>query len=221
MRAARWTTQSLRLRSVVTRTYQLPAPFELNPTLLRPPLPSQCPTESTEGIYIYLYSFSLHKSSLWKRCDLQNAGLNVNLPYRSSSVQAQIASEADMPWRVQHRNHCHHHKRHRRDDQDNCDGHGHDHDISRAFCAPVLDPWQHVCLGNTVWITWTATKLSKICVLAQQNHVYCAEIITWLGCVCKLSRSIKNNAHNCYSSGRGPRPSNLLLFKWHVTTTDE
>ena len=31
-------------------TSQLPAPFEPNPTLLRPPLPSQCPTESTEGI---------------------------------------------------------------------------------------------------------------------------------------------------------------------------
>ena len=50
MRAAGWTTPSLRLRSVVTGTSQLPAPFEPNPTLLRPPLPSQCPTESTEGI---------------------------------------------------------------------------------------------------------------------------------------------------------------------------
>jgi len=50
MRAARWTTQSLRLRSVVTGTSQLPAPFEPNPNLLWPPLPSQCPTESTEGI---------------------------------------------------------------------------------------------------------------------------------------------------------------------------
>jgi len=50
MRAARWTTPSLRLWSVVPGTSQLPAPFEPNPTLLRPPLPSQCPTESTEGI---------------------------------------------------------------------------------------------------------------------------------------------------------------------------
>ena len=31
-------------------TSQLPAPFEPNPTLLRPPLPSQCPTESREDI---------------------------------------------------------------------------------------------------------------------------------------------------------------------------
>ena len=50
MRAARWTTPSLRLRSVVTGTSQLPASFEPNPTLLRPPLPSQCPTEITEDI---------------------------------------------------------------------------------------------------------------------------------------------------------------------------
>jgi len=50
MRAARWTTPSLRLWSVVTGTSQLPAPFEPNPTLLWPPLPSQCPTESREGI---------------------------------------------------------------------------------------------------------------------------------------------------------------------------
>ena len=50
MRAARWTTPSLRLQSVVKGTSQLPAPFEPNPTLLRPPLPSQCPTESIEGI---------------------------------------------------------------------------------------------------------------------------------------------------------------------------
>jgi len=50
MRAARWTTPSLRLRSVVTGTSQLPATFESNPTLLRPPLPSQCPTESREDI---------------------------------------------------------------------------------------------------------------------------------------------------------------------------
>ena len=50
MRAARWTTPSLQLRSVVTGTSQLPAPFEPNPTLLRPPFLSQCPTESMEGI---------------------------------------------------------------------------------------------------------------------------------------------------------------------------
>ena len=50
MRAARWATPSLRLRSVVTGTSQLPVPFEHNPTHLRPPLPSQCPTESREGI---------------------------------------------------------------------------------------------------------------------------------------------------------------------------
>jgi len=50
MRAARWTTPSLRLRSVVTGTFQLPAPFEPNPTLPRPPLPWQCPTESMEVI---------------------------------------------------------------------------------------------------------------------------------------------------------------------------
>jgi len=48
MRATRWTTPSLRLRSVVTETSQLPAPFDPNPTLLQPPLPSQCPTESRE-----------------------------------------------------------------------------------------------------------------------------------------------------------------------------
>ena len=45
MRAARWNTPSLRLRSVVTGTSQLPAPFEPNPILLQPPLPPQCPTE--------------------------------------------------------------------------------------------------------------------------------------------------------------------------------
>jgi len=50
MRAARWTTPSLRLRSIVAGTSQLPAPFEPNPTLLRPPLLSQCPTESKEDI---------------------------------------------------------------------------------------------------------------------------------------------------------------------------
>ena len=50
MRAARWTTPSIRLRSVVTGTSQLPATFEPNPILLWPPLPSQCPTENTEGV---------------------------------------------------------------------------------------------------------------------------------------------------------------------------
>ena len=50
MRAARWTTPSLRLQSVVTGTSQLPAPFEPNPTLLRPPLLSQCPTQSMGDI---------------------------------------------------------------------------------------------------------------------------------------------------------------------------
>ena len=34
MRAAHWTTPSLRLQSVVTGTSQLPAPFEPNPTLV-------------------------------------------------------------------------------------------------------------------------------------------------------------------------------------------
>ena len=47
MGAARWTTPSLRRRSVVTGTSQLPALLEPNPTLLRPPFPSQFPTEST------------------------------------------------------------------------------------------------------------------------------------------------------------------------------
>jgi len=32
-------------------TSQLPAPLKPNPTLLRPPLPSQCSTESREGIF--------------------------------------------------------------------------------------------------------------------------------------------------------------------------
>jgi len=50
MRAARWATPSLRLRSFVTGTFQLPAPFEPNPNLLRLPRPSQCPTEIVEGI---------------------------------------------------------------------------------------------------------------------------------------------------------------------------
>jgi len=50
MRAARWTTPSLRLQSVVTGTSQLPAPFEPNSILLRPPLPSQCLTEIREDI---------------------------------------------------------------------------------------------------------------------------------------------------------------------------
>ena len=50
MRAARWTTPSLRLRSAVTGTSQLPAPVEPNPTLLRPPLPSRWPTKIMEVI---------------------------------------------------------------------------------------------------------------------------------------------------------------------------
>jgi len=50
MCAALWTTPSLRLGRVVTGTSRLPAPLEPNPALLQPPLPSQCPTESREGI---------------------------------------------------------------------------------------------------------------------------------------------------------------------------
>jgi len=50
MRAAHWTTPPLQLQCVVTGTSQLPAPFEPNPTLLWPPLPSQYPTESMEVI---------------------------------------------------------------------------------------------------------------------------------------------------------------------------
>ena len=77
MHAAHWTTPSLRLRSVVTGTSQLPAPFEPNPTLLRPPLPSQCPTESTEGILphpvikvtvVKLQGQNLGKSSCLQQC---------------------------------------------------------------------------------------------------------------------------------------------------------
>jgi len=60
--AARWTTPSLRLGRVVKGTSRLRASFEPNPTLLRLPLPSQCPTESREGIlphpvYIYIYIY--------------------------------------------------------------------------------------------------------------------------------------------------------------------
>jgi len=54
MSAARWTTLSLRLGRIITGTSQLPAPFETNPTFLRPPLPSQRPTESREGILPHL-----------------------------------------------------------------------------------------------------------------------------------------------------------------------
>ena len=43
MRASRWTTPSLRLRSVVTGTSLLPAPFEPNPALLRPSPPFTMP----------------------------------------------------------------------------------------------------------------------------------------------------------------------------------
>jgi hypothetical protein len=35
---------------VVTGTSRLPAPFEPNPTIPRPSLPSQCPTESRDDI---------------------------------------------------------------------------------------------------------------------------------------------------------------------------
>jgi len=35
---------------VVTGTSRIPETFKANPTLLRPPLPSQCPTESREVI---------------------------------------------------------------------------------------------------------------------------------------------------------------------------
>ena len=61
LRAARWTTPSLRLGRTVTGTSRLPAPFEPNPTLLWPPLPSQCPTESREGILPHpVYSCLMH-----------------------------------------------------------------------------------------------------------------------------------------------------------------
>jgi len=64
MRAARWTTPSLRLRSVVTGTSQLPATFKPNPTLLRPPLLSKCPTESTEGILLHLVEHNVSTTFL-------------------------------------------------------------------------------------------------------------------------------------------------------------
>ena len=60
MRAARWTTPSLRLRSILTGTSQLPAPFESNPTLLRPPLLSQRPTECMEGILSHPVFTAVH-----------------------------------------------------------------------------------------------------------------------------------------------------------------
>ena len=63
MHAARWTTLSLRLGRVVTGTSWLPAPFESNATLLRPPLPSQCPTESREGILPHL----VHGMNIYKQ----------------------------------------------------------------------------------------------------------------------------------------------------------
>ena len=66
MCAARWTTTSLRLRSVVTGTSQLPAPFEPNPTLLRPPLPSQCPTESMQRILPHPVDFLSLVLGVWK-----------------------------------------------------------------------------------------------------------------------------------------------------------
>ena len=61
-RADRWTTPYLRLGRVVTGTSRLPAPFEPNPTLLRPPLPSQCPTESREGILPHLVNGKFRNS---------------------------------------------------------------------------------------------------------------------------------------------------------------
>jgi len=69
MRAARWTTPSLRLRSVVTGTSQLPALFEPNPTLLRPPLPSQCPTESRRIFCPTLYEDVVHHQRIDKRLE--------------------------------------------------------------------------------------------------------------------------------------------------------
>ena len=63
MRTACWTTPSLRLGRVVTGTSWLPAPFESNATLLRPPLPSQCPTESREGILPHL----VHGMNIYKQ----------------------------------------------------------------------------------------------------------------------------------------------------------
>ena len=74
MRAARWTIPSLRLRGVVTGTSQLPAPFKPNPTLLRSPLPSQCPTECTEGILphpLYISSRTRNK---------KNSRIRINYP---------------------------------------------------------------------------------------------------------------------------------------------
>ena len=101
MRAARWTTPSLRLRSVVTRTSQLPAPFEPNPTLLRPPLPSQCPTESRGGGFcpiLYQYAARQHPPSRWlvtvlalmAACILTKQQVAVITATRCSSVSADI-----------------------------------------------------------------------------------------------------------------------------------
>ena len=43
-----------------------PAPFEPNPTLLRPPLPSQCPTESMEGILPQ----PVHQMAIYMVCNI-------------------------------------------------------------------------------------------------------------------------------------------------------
>ena len=79
MRAAYWTTPPLQLGRVVMGTSQLPAPFESNPALLRPPLPSQCPTESMEGVLPHpVLSFSKHQPA---HCGVMSAVCNkVNVP---------------------------------------------------------------------------------------------------------------------------------------------
>jgi len=79
MRAARWTTPSLRLRSVVTGTSQRPALFEPNRTLLRPHLPSQCPSESREDIlpHAVLFIDILRTSITNKILNKFNSGLGI------------------------------------------------------------------------------------------------------------------------------------------------
>ena len=89
MGAALWTTPSLRLRSVVTGTSQLPAPFKPNPTLLRLPLPSQCPTESTEDILphpVPVYTSKGRRIQEWRQLNtychqrLKSHELKINIP---------------------------------------------------------------------------------------------------------------------------------------------
>jgi len=75
MRVARWTTPPLRLRSVVAGTSQLPAPFQPNPTLLRPPLPSQCPTEIREGILPHPVHIFKNKQTVMLVWDAGNTDL--------------------------------------------------------------------------------------------------------------------------------------------------